>query len=294
MSRILLAAHGGETAKGAVRIARRIADRLGAQLDVVSVLAVELPLDYGYGVVYTSTPEQEMALAQELASEVGAQLAQCGVTGCTPVIRHGQAAVEIAAAARASNAMLIVVGLGPHRAVDRAFGGETALQLAQVASTPVLAVPGDASELPRNIVAAIDFTPSSLLAAQSAARLLATGDHLHLVHARTTADSGQYGAGEAAAIAAGRALDERLTTVASSLAVAAGVIVDHHVVSGSPARALLEEVERVHGDMIALGSHGYGLWKRLTIGSVASKILRLATTAVLVQPIASVTSGGGA
>ena len=46
----------------------------------------------------------------------------------------------------------------------------------------------------------------------------------------------------------------------------------------------------MNGDLIALGSHGYGLWKRLTIGSVASKVLRLAGASVLVQPIASVTS----
>lgn len=53
------------------------------------------------------------------------------------------------------------------------------------------------------------------------------------------------------------------------------------------ARALLEHVARVNGDLIALGSHGYGLWKRLTLGSVASKVVRLATTAVLVAPIGS-------
>ena len=58
-------------------------------------------------------------------------------------------------------------------------------------------------------------------------------------------------------------------------------------IDGRAASALLEYLDRIQADLIALGSHGYGLWKRLTIGSVSSKILRVATCSVLVQPLGS-------
>ncbi|HEX6965265.1 MAG TPA: universal stress protein, partial [Gemmatimonadaceae bacterium] len=49
--------------------------------------------------------------------------------------------------------------------------------------------------------------------------------------------------------------------------------------------------EREHADLIALGSHGYGMWKRFMLGSVASKVLRLATCSVLVVRPAGVPAG---
>jgi len=164
------------------------------------------------------------------------------------------------------------------------------LQLVQVASTPILAVRADAATLPHRIVVGIDFTPSSLLAVRTASRLLAAGDSLHLVHVRSPADTRAALASDAASGKAPPDIDARLTELAASLGLPEGVAVDHVVLGGEPPRVLLDELARVQGDLIALGSHGYGLWKRLTLGSVASKVLRLATTSVLVQPIGSVTS----
>ena len=50
---------------------------------------------------------------------------------------------------------------------------------------------------------------------------------------------------------------------------------------------MLELAVREGADLVATGSHGYGIWKRLTLGSVASKILRLSSQSVLVTPIGS-------
>jgi nucleotide-binding universal stress UspA family protein len=55
---------------------------------------------------------------------------------------------------------------------------------------------------------------------------------------------------------------------------------------------LLAYLESAGADLIALGSHGYGWWKRLALGSVASKVMRLATRAVLVAPIGSISVPG--
>lgn len=291
MTRILLASHAGESSAGAVRIAPLVAERLGAELAAVSVLPSVQPLDYGFGVVYAGSPEVETALARKLGAEVDAQFTRFGVGGCMPTVRIGHPAMEIASAARTVNASLIVVGLGPHRVLDRALGGETALQLVQVASTPVFAVRADATALPRRIVVGVDFTPSSILAARTAARLLATGDVLHLVHAGgEPPDARAALTGDAHRHEVPLDAGTRLAALPASLGVPDGVTVHHSLIEGVPAQALLDVLARVQGDLIAVGSHGYGLWKRLTIGSVASKILRLSQTSVLVQPIGSVTA----
>ena len=276
MPGVILATHGGASALGATHVAGAVADRLGVPLRVVGVVPLVQPMDYAYGMVYMPDEAEQAAAAEKLSTEVAEQLAHAGRSQLTAVTRTGNAAQEIAAAAREIHADLIVIGLGPHHALDRALGGETALQLVQIASTPVLAVPATATAMPRRGVAAIDFTPTSIHAAELAARLLGSGDTLHLVHVRAAAEQ------------SGRA-EEKLEELAAQLRRARDITIDCTVLEGSPARALLDETRQVGGELIALGSHGYGLWKRLTIGSVASKILRLATTCVLVKPIGSLT-----
>ena len=291
MPRLLLATHGGASAEGASRMAWLLARRLNAPLDVVCVFEPIPPVDFGFAVTMPPTAEEEAGVKQEIREDVRGQLASCGIDGAAPIERSGPAATEIAAAARLAHSDLVVLGLGPHGALDRALGGETALQLVQQASTPVLAVPGTASELPRRTVAAIDFTPTSVRAARTLAKVLQPGDELHLVHVHTWTEpdlvvhaSSWLAPPEASDSLVG---EQRLAELAASLPLAAGVEAHMVEVEGSPAPALLEYADRVHAELIALGSHGYGLWKRLTIGSVSSKILRVATCCVLVQPLGS-------
>ncbi len=76
--------------------------------------------------------------------------------------------------------------------------------------------------------------------------------------------------------------------LAAALDAGGSIETEVAVLSGPPAPTLLDAVRSRGADLIGLGSHGYGLWKRLTIGSVASKVIRLADVAVLVQPIGSI------
>jgi len=285
--RILLATHGGHGADGAVRVASLLAQRRQASLDVVTVLE-PFPLlgtvDMGsMGLV--PSPEQYEGLGEALRASVSAQLRGCQVVGAAPDLRVGPVAPEIAYTARTSGADLIVIGLGPHKVIDRALGGETALQLVQIATTPVLAVPADAAALPRRVVVAVDFTPTSVRAARAAAQCLAAGDVLDLVHVvREALPSSESPRDQ------GRGA--RLRDLASQLVVPSGVEVVALELQRDPARALLGYLESSPADMIALGSHGYGLWKRLALGSVVSKVVRLATSAVLVAPIGSISVPG--
>jgi len=270
-----------------VRVASLLAQRRQASLDVVTVLE-PFPLlgtvDMG-SMGFAPSPEQYEGLDEALRASVTSQLRGFQVAGAAPDLRVGPVAQEIAYAARTGGADLIVIGLGPHNVIDRALGGETALQLVQIATTPVLAVPVDAAALPRRIMVAVDFTPTSVRAARAAAQCLAAGDVLDLVHVvREALPSSESPRGQGSGA--------RLRNMASQLVVPSGVEVVALELQGDPAQALLAYLESSPADMIALGSHGYGLWKRLALGSVVSKVVRLATSAVLVAPIGSISVPG--
>lgn len=284
MSHILLACHGGASAEGAVRVAKALSVRTGCDVEVIAVLPPPMPTDYGYGPVFVPDTDTEQVLAGELLADVQRQLGRCGLGTLRPNLVVGTPAAAISEAALAGDATMIVVGLGPHHFADRALGGETALQLAQVASTPVLAVPGGATALPRRIVAAVDYSPTSLRAAAIAASLLQDGDTIELLHVA-------HELGAEQSITGGDAVT-RLADTATTLERPAGVKTTVRVLEHDPARALLDYLHGSRAELVALGSHGYGMWKRLLVGSVASKVLRLAPCAVLVVPARCVMVSG--
>lgn len=54
------------------------------------------------------------------------------------------------------------------------------------------------------------------------------------------------------------------------------------VLCGSPQRAIIEEAEKWGADLIVTGSHGYGFWERMFLGSVSNAIVHHAPCSVLV------------
>lgn len=277
MPGILLATHGAETSDAAVRVAALLAERKHTTLSAVCVLEPVRIVDGGYASWYVQTPEEDEAARASLRAAVSEQLRRCGVSAIIRV-RTGPPASEIADLARESGAEVIVLGLGRHHLLERALGNETALQLVQLASTPVLAVPSGTSSMPRRSLAAIDFSPTSIASARTYAQWLVAGDTLHLVYA-----AGEWHGGypiEQRASAEGL-----LAAVAQQIDVPNGASVEQSVVEGEPAELILKLAESTKAEVIVLGSHGYGFWKRLTLGSVASKVMRLSPMAVLVTPV---------
>ncbi|HMS42083.1 MAG TPA: universal stress protein [Pyrinomonadaceae bacterium] len=63
------------------------------------------------------------------------------------------------------------------------------------------------------------------------------------------------------------ALNENLTT---------------RVLSGSPEREIVEEAEKWGADLIVVGSHGYGFWERMFVGSVSNAVVHHAPCSVMV------------
>jgi nucleotide-binding universal stress UspA family protein len=285
MAGILVATHGGPTADAAVLLAMQLAERRQTTLHAVCVFE-PLPLvGNPFGAVYVPNESEEEWARTALLDSVSHQLTRLG-SGAKAELRVGPAPTENAAAARSRAAELIVVGLGRASLLERALGHETALQLVQLASTPVLAVPLGMTTLPRRIVAAIDFSPTSVAAARLAASLLDAGDLLCLANVIAPWR-------EDVRLSPRAAVDGALAAVEREIDVPDGVQVERRLVEGVAASQLLELAAELEADLIALGSHGYGIWKRLTIGSVASKIIRTAERAVLVLPIGSLAATAG-
>lgn len=68
---------------------------------------------------------------------------------------------------------------------------------------------------------------------------------------------------------------------ARSLLETAGVSFDAHARIGKPAETIVSFAREFHCDMVVMGTRGEGAIKKLVMGSVASKVVNLASVAVL-------------
>jgi nucleotide-binding universal stress UspA family protein len=58
--------------------------------------------------------------------------------------------------------------------------------------------------------------------------------------------------------------------------------IETRVVTGSPKEMIVEEAKEWDSDLIIVGSHGYGFWGRMLIGSVSDAVIHHAPCSVLV------------
>ncbi len=58
------------------------------------------------------------------------------------------------------------------------------------------------------------------------------------------------------------------------------ISIDGQFLSGSPRSTIIDEAEKWGADLIVLGSHGYGRWERLLLGSVSQSVVSHAKCSV--------------
>lgn len=195
----------------------------------------------------------------------------------------GRPARELTYTAERRGAELLVVGRHRHGAVDRVLGGETTLQIMRMSAIPVLAVDSDIDRA-HTVVAAVDFSPSSIRAAKAALKLMGNSGTLYLVFVEPPAEL----------LPAGFALPEEarfsgdavawFRRFSDSLGRHPGILAEPVVLSGRPVSAIVQFAERVGADLITTGSHGHGKVERFLLGSVSTGLVRNATCGVLVVP----------
>lgn len=290
MDRCVLMATGGERqSAGALRCAQDLSLRLGLPLEVVSVC--EPTAVFGYesaellAGVRAEMAEAALSIRQNELNEL---LAEVGIDNRLPLhVGIGAPAETIARVAGERGAALVVVGRGAHSALDRVLGDETELRLMQSSPTPLLSVPEGYGELPARVLAAVDFTSSSLAAAHRAAALLAPGTELHLVHVTTDHAAVDFGTWREPEWrrAVRQEVESRLDLVVDELARARpDIMVRSHVVDGRPVQTLLRLAEDLEVDMLAAGTNGFGILGRLLMGSVATQLVRRAGCMTLIVP----------
>jgi nucleotide-binding universal stress UspA family protein len=280
--RIVVATAGEPDSLGALNLAARLARYRNA-----SVLAVGVSTPFPHSVSSFVALKPAIVADEDNRIDVLSHLRDQVSTmpGAERWLKRavvGFPADVINATAEEWKAGLIVVGLGRHGRMDRLFGTETAVAVIKRAHVAVLAVPATVVDLPKRACAAIDFSPASISAAATAAKLLSTDGTLTLVHA--CAFSGLTAA-------EGDFVDVYRAGVRAKLDVAVAELrrrtrrhVDMAVLDGEPGDALLEYARRHHCDLLALGGHELGLMERVLLGSVRTRVLRGATCSVLIAP----------
>lgn len=138
------------------------------------------------------------------------------------------------------------------------------------------------SWLPKNsMVVPIDFSEQSFAAAESALDFVEDASHLHVIHILPPLNPTEPGViwgtvdDESRSRHVNEALRERLADPKYN-----GV--DINVAFGDPGNEIAEYAERIEADLIMLPSHGRTGIRRLLIGSVAERVVRLAQCPVLV------------
>jgi nucleotide-binding universal stress UspA family protein len=276
---LLVGATGDESSVGALHLAAAIARRSAA---TVRVVTVSTPFPHAVGVADVTSPpmmdeENRRAALGAVKARLDA-LPDAETWNVHAIVGWpGEAIVDEAERWPAS---LIVLGRGAYHAWDRLFGPETAIAVARRTHAPVLAVPPNARKIPSRVLAAIDFTKSSVNAAKLAARLMAPNGTLILAHVTAfdpgTAPEGSmadlYDTGAADKLAALQREIHRETPRRIETALFTGGVVDK----------LIEHARQERCDLIAVGGHHMGFVDRILMGSVRSGLLCSAECSVLI------------
>lgn len=268
---VLAASHAVGAAT--VETARRLAARDGRAATVVS--AVELPPASDRIVGGPYIPDADAYVGPRLTSLAHRLAAAGGDVAAWPIeVPLDAPAHAITDAASRAGAALIVLSTGRHDVIGR-IAGEVALRVTRLAPCPVLIVGAEPlSASPRVAVAAVDFTPSSVVAARAAADLLGSGATLHLVHVCLTEEA-----------TTDRGLPARFARVERELLDRArDLTIVPSTVVGDPAEQLIAFAAAHAADLIAIGHHEHGVMERLFLGSTTTRTVRGATCVVLVTP----------
>ena len=285
---VLLATDGSPCSVAATRVAYALAKQQHAVVHVVSMVDTRVapippPLDVALAMGDALAGpelrrEKESAVRAELSGALGEPIAW-------PVrVMLGIPADGIVQEAAHIGAVLIVVGLRRHGRMDRARHDETTLNLMRATACPVLGVVAEQDDLPRRVLAAIDFSSGSLRALR-AGRAIA-GPSASLVLAYVQRANG-FIAEEGDATIHELGVQAGFAKIAHEIG-GGGIRFDHVVLHNAPpqstAQALLEYADDVRCDLITAGSVHHSRFDRWLLGSVSTELVRDGRRSVLIVP----------
>jgi nucleotide-binding universal stress UspA family protein len=279
---IIVATDGTEASDSAIVAGRVLAARTGAPLQIVS--AVEPFAIPTFDADLATVPPEITALRRTAQRDaIHAQLQRLGQSSIEqPVMMFdGDAASVVAKAAHDRHARMLVLGRGRHGLMGRMLMGETVLRVLQLADVPVLAVEPGFAALPQRVMIAIDFSPYSVYAARVALSIIDPNATLYLTYVTPRFEELTPGLD---------LLAERDEAVEAALARVRGEIgaeqmqVETITLRGHLGHALVDFATSKNVDLVVSGTHGYGFFNRLILGSVAKQLVHGAPCSVLAVP----------
>ena len=284
---VLLATDGSPSAATAARVAYALAEQHRAVVHVVNVVdsrSAPMPPPLGIALAMGDAiggelhRKQEGAVREELSGTLDAPI------GWPVRIMLGTPSSAIVQEANRLGAALIVMGLRRHGRLDRVVHDETALNVMRVAGCPVFGVVAELHDLPRRILAAVDFSEGSLVALR-AGRAVA-GENAVLVLAYVNPMNG-FLADEGESMIHDLGVQAGFVKLSRELGddhVEFDHVVLHSAPPQSPAQALLEYADEVGSDLITAGSVQHSRLDRWMVGSVSGELVRNGRRSVLIVP----------
>jgi nucleotide-binding universal stress UspA family protein len=290
--KILLAVDGSEASLAAVEDAARTPWPEGSMVRIVSVADIPFPTQQWAMPMPTSSYEEWERIFEERAVENTAQaMARFGEiagaqTEATAKTLKGDPKIAILDEADRWDADLIVVGTHGYNALERLWLGSVSRAVVSQAKCSVevarrnnaYGVDGKAMK----ILLAVDGSEFGDAAVEEIAdRPWPSGSEVHVVsvirlpftpslETQSLPDSYYSQLERTERERAGSAIDRAIARLRKGDAERAiPLTLTSEVVVGHPAETIIETAKRRRADLVALGSHGYGGFKRFLLGSVS-------------------------
>ncbi|MGD2218095.1 MAG: universal stress protein [Gemmatimonadales bacterium] len=282
-NKVLAATDGSEHGLNAVVTGAAWAARAGASFEVATIVEVLL-LPPEYAPPGVEPAEYELAFVRDAREKAENQAAEAGAAGASIRVRAGLAPQLVNRIAAETEADLVVIGASPQPARGSLVGatGRRTLYLAQ---RPVLLASEARREPFRRVLAAVDLSEMSGAVLQAAwtlakadraeLRVLYVLEPLPLVLAKAASID------EAERLRHGR---EQMEKVLEKAGLLGEDSVQARMREGRSGHEILEEAQGWDADLVAVGTHGFGFFDRLLLGSTPLYVLRHGQRPTLVVP----------
>jgi len=279
----------------ALPLARAIACQTGATLHLVHVHVITVPISVDAIPIFDEAMDaQDRAREQAYLDNLARRLSNDGAVRVTTAVLDDPVAGALQTYAAAHDVGLVVMITHGRGAFSRFWLGSVADTLVHCASMPLLLLrpqetPPNLEQMPeiKHILVPLDgsalaehiLPPATALGALTNA----TFTLLHVIALEAAGYETDWPTARSEADALAALRDDAQTCldrVAERLGVQS-LVVHTAVIGGQPAPAILEYAHDHGIDLIALATHGRSGAARILLGSIADKIVRGATTPVL-------------
>ena len=282
--KLLLATDGSQFGEGAIREAIRLAKKCSSKLTAISVIETNPE----YETIAPQLLEKSEKAAREHLESVKTQAKKEGVDITTTILEGEDSYNYISEEAAKNKISMIIMGRRGKTGLKRLVMGSTTARVIGHAPCNVLVVPRAAHVEFKNVLVATDGSRHAAAAASEAIGIAKKNNSKLVVLAVVPSESMQpmdiVHSDMSRDIIAAKELSvaENSAKAVKAAAQKEGVAVEAFIMGGKPADAIVQTAKEKNVDVILLGSHGKTGVDKLLMGSVAERVIVLASCAVLV------------